>query len=109
VGHLHCGWPTPSNRHSKSHKYRINKEGAPPFRVLCGGWAAKLPKMTDSTSSRNIPQCHPEAAESLAKAKDSPRRAYLRGEPCIPASAAAMRPTASLDKYEGLEFVSREA
>jgi hypothetical protein len=34
-----AGWPTHSKRNSKSHI----KTGAPPFRVLCGGWAATPP------------------------------------------------------------------
>jgi len=39
---LAAGWPTHSKRNSKSHI----KTGAPPFRVLCGGWAATPPGVT---------------------------------------------------------------
>ncbi len=99
VGHLRCGWPTPSNRHSKSHTRR----GCPtlPRSVRKGG----------SQADRGEIFPHPailETAESSAKPSipNEEPAASLPRDPSIPVDAAAIRPTASLDKHEGLEFVS---
>src|SRR5271163_246295 len=46
------GWPT----HSKPTPNYIQKKGAPPFRVLCGGWDAIPPEVTAFPKTQPTPR-----------------------------------------------------